>query len=200
MGVMSSMVSLPYHTFSFTGQVQSFKRLTSIWHILSKEIDNCPFWISGREKMTVENISWSIPIKEFCRSRWGWTCNLLITSPMCIQLSHADQSTCSNTFCHIGTYSIIQTLKHIWDFFSYFSTNHAERIRYTSMKTHKICFCGEIRKIFIWLLLLPGPMHTTFTIAPDKALFQPKCIHIFLISSWKHMLWVLIRSALERRF
>ena len=39
-GVMSSAVSLPYHTF--TGQAQSSKRLTSIVHILLPETDNCP--------------------------------------------------------------------------------------------------------------------------------------------------------------
>ena len=53
-GVMSSVVSLPNHTF--TGQAQSSKQLTSIVHILSPETDNCPSWISGREGMTVENI------------------------------------------------------------------------------------------------------------------------------------------------
>ena len=39
-GVMSSAVILPNHTF--TGQPKSFKRLTSIVHILSPETDNCP--------------------------------------------------------------------------------------------------------------------------------------------------------------
>ena len=29
--------------------------------------DNCPSWISGRERMTVEIISWSISTKECCR-------------------------------------------------------------------------------------------------------------------------------------
>ena len=38
-------------------------------HILSTETDNCPSWISGRERMTVENISWSISTKECCRPR-----------------------------------------------------------------------------------------------------------------------------------
>ena len=51
--VMSSAVSLPNH--NFIGQAESFKRLTSIVHILSPETDNCPSWISGRERMTVEN-------------------------------------------------------------------------------------------------------------------------------------------------
>ena len=32
---------------------------TSIVHILLPETDNCPSWISGRERMTTENISWS---------------------------------------------------------------------------------------------------------------------------------------------
>ena len=68
-GVTSSAVSLPNHTF--TGQALSSKRLTSIVHILSPETDNCPSWISGRERMTVENISWSISTKECCRPRQG---------------------------------------------------------------------------------------------------------------------------------
>ena len=68
-GVMSSAVSLPNHMF--TGQALSSKRLTSIVHILSPETDNCPSWISGKERMTVENISWSISTKECCRPRRG---------------------------------------------------------------------------------------------------------------------------------
>ena len=32
---------------------------------------SCPSWISGREKMTVENISWLISTKECCRPRRG---------------------------------------------------------------------------------------------------------------------------------
>ena len=58
-------VSLPNHTF--TGQAWSSKRLTSIVHILLPETDNCPSWISRGERMTVENISWSISTKECCR-------------------------------------------------------------------------------------------------------------------------------------
>ena len=68
-GVMSSAVSLPNYTF--TGQAQSSKRLISIVHILSPETDNCPSWMSGRERMTIENISWSISTKECCRPRRG---------------------------------------------------------------------------------------------------------------------------------
>ena len=40
-------------------------------HILSPETDNCPSWISRRERITVENISWSISTKECCRPRRG---------------------------------------------------------------------------------------------------------------------------------
>ena len=47
------------------------KRLTSIVHILPPETDNCPSWISGRERMTVENISWSISTEECCWPRRG---------------------------------------------------------------------------------------------------------------------------------
>ena len=66
-GVMSSTVSLPNYTF--TGQAWSSKQLTSIVHILSLETDNCPSWISGRERRTVENISRSISMKECCWPR-----------------------------------------------------------------------------------------------------------------------------------
>ena len=41
-----------------------FRRFTSIVHILSPEIDNCPSWINGRERMNVENISWSSSLKN----------------------------------------------------------------------------------------------------------------------------------------
>ena len=37
----------------------------------SPETDNCLSWINGRERMIVENISWSIATKECCRHRRG---------------------------------------------------------------------------------------------------------------------------------
>ena len=40
-------------------------------HIFSPETDSCSSWISGRERMTVENMSWSISTEEFCRTRRG---------------------------------------------------------------------------------------------------------------------------------
>ena len=49
-------------------------------HILSPETDNCLSWISGRERMAVENISWSISTKECCRLRRG-----LNPRPPCLQ-------------------------------------------------------------------------------------------------------------------
>ena len=60
-----------YLTTRLLGRLESSKQLTSIVHILSPETDNCPSWISGRERMTVENISWSISTKECCRPRRG---------------------------------------------------------------------------------------------------------------------------------
>ena len=54
---MLSTVSLPDHTF--TGQTWSSKRLTSIVHILLPETDNCPSWISERERMTLHH--WILP-------------------------------------------------------------------------------------------------------------------------------------------
>ena len=88
-GVMSSIVSLPNHTF--TGQTLSSKRWTKIVHILLPETDKCPSWISRRERMTIENILWSISTKECCRPSRGRTHNILITRRTCIQLSHHGQ-------------------------------------------------------------------------------------------------------------
>ena len=82
---MSSAVSFANHTF--TGQAYSSKRLTSIMHILMPETDNCPSWINGRGRMTIENISWSVSTEECCPGG-GRTRDLLITSRMDIQLGH----------------------------------------------------------------------------------------------------------------
>ena len=41
------------------------------FHTPTPETDNCPSWISGRERMTVENISWSISMKEHY-PLWTW--------------------------------------------------------------------------------------------------------------------------------
>ena len=38
-------------------------------HILLSVTDKCPTWISGRERMAVEIISWQISLKECCRTR-----------------------------------------------------------------------------------------------------------------------------------
>ena len=83
---MSSAVRLTNHTFN--GQAWSSKRLTSIVQILTSETDNCPSWISGRERMTIESTSWSVFTKECCRLGGGWTCNLLLTRQTRSQLSH----------------------------------------------------------------------------------------------------------------
>ena len=46
--------------------------LSPLWLIrILPETDNCPSWISGRERMTIENISWSISRKECCWPRLG---------------------------------------------------------------------------------------------------------------------------------
>ena len=45
-------------------------------------------WISGRRRMTVQNISWSIPTKECWWTQQDRTHNLLITNETCIPLSH----------------------------------------------------------------------------------------------------------------
>ena len=54
-GIMSSAVTLPNYTL--LGRLSSLSgKPCSIVHIPSPETDNCPSWISGRERMAVENI------------------------------------------------------------------------------------------------------------------------------------------------
>ena len=69
------------------GQAQSCRRLTSIMHILQSDTDNCPFWISGRQRIIEESILWSIFTRKCCWSGQDRTHNLLITSRRRIQLS-----------------------------------------------------------------------------------------------------------------
>ena len=72
------------------------------------------------------------------------------------------------------------------------------------MGTHNLCFRAEIRKIITWYPLLSRPMlnhhlfilHINNIIAPDRW-WSPH--NIFPTSPWKHLLWVLIRSASVRR-
>ena len=78
-GVMSSTVSLPNHTF--TGQTYSSKWLTSIVHILSPETDNCPSWISRRERITVEIFHDQSPGKNVADLGGGWTRDLVSSQP-----------------------------------------------------------------------------------------------------------------------
>ena len=95
------------------------------------------------------------------------------------------------------------------------------------MSTHSICFPQEIRKLFTWYPLLSRPMNDAFFYALPHTLsfcyaqhmlliqkvrvcfayqilirrfFNQELSIFFLISWWKHMLWVLIRSILPRRF
>ena len=55
--------------------------------ILSPVTDNCPSWISRRERMTIKKISWSIWTKEWCQTGES-TCNIQTTSWTCIRLHY----------------------------------------------------------------------------------------------------------------
>ena len=94
---ISSAVSLPNHTF--TGQAWSSKWLTNIVHILLPETDNCPSWINGRKRTTVENISWSNLHERMLPTRRGLY--LLNTSQTGILLSHLGRFKAGEP-CNIG--------------------------------------------------------------------------------------------------
>ena len=74
-----------YLTTPFLGSL-SPKWLTVFVQILLPKTDNCPFWISRRKKMIEEKISWSISMKECCRTQ-----DFLITSWMRLRLNHRGQ-------------------------------------------------------------------------------------------------------------
>ena len=79
-------VRLSKHTFF--GQALSSKCLTNICALLSQETNNCPSWISGRERMTIKIFHDQSPWKNVVRPGRDRTHNLLITSQTCIWLSH----------------------------------------------------------------------------------------------------------------
>ena len=57
---------------------------------------------------------------------------------------------------------------------------------------------GALVRMYVFWLVVHVSFHSTpFSI---RYFFQSKNIVIFLIYSWKHMLWVLIRSTSPRRF
>ena len=78
----------------FPARLSHLRGLPIRVHIRSPETDP---WISGREKMTVDNSSWSISTKECCRTRRDRIHDLLITSRKHIRL------------CHRGLYDIWKT-------------------------------------------------------------------------------------------
>ena len=64
--VMSRSV---YITTLFLGRLRHKQLLNQyVVHILSPVTDKWPIWISGRERMAVEMISWPISMKEYCRT------------------------------------------------------------------------------------------------------------------------------------
>ena len=109
--------SLVYFYHTFTRKAYSSKRLTSILHILSPETDNCPSWISGSERMTVENITWSLsPTRRGLNPHPP-----LITCGTHIQLSHRGRI--YSVYCwNLNTFESQRTFWHV-----------------PPMKTHSAC-------------------------------------------------------------
>ena len=61
-------LNLPYHFLGRLNPLSSWPVLCV--HSLARH-DNCPFWISRRERMTAENFHDQSPQKEYCRTRRG---------------------------------------------------------------------------------------------------------------------------------
>ena len=155
-------------------------------HILSSETDNCPSWISGREKMTVENISWSISTNECCRPRRG-----LNPRPPGLQSDGA-----SNWATEAATFASITCFYGKW-------RNYPRIIiKYPSLK-----FPLE-KLLALWLIKTYKLIRKTclYNFDPLKPHFYlvklgfTGVFIIFPISVQKHRLWVLVRTASPRRF
>ena len=69
-----------YLTTLFLGRLSPLSGQPALVHILSPETDNsyCPSWISGWERMTVGNISWSISTTEVAI---GGLCPVILAIP-----------------------------------------------------------------------------------------------------------------------
>ena len=86
-----------------------------------------------------------ISTKECCRPGRVQTHNLLITSPMLIQLSHGGLlSTCANSFTRNWQPLFLNQMEG--------ENDQGKRVLILSFSLWYICFGGEIRKIFAWYL------------------------------------------------
>ena len=59
-----------YQTTLFLGKFNPLNGWPLLVDILLPKTESCPSWISRREEMPEENISWSISTKECCQTTW----------------------------------------------------------------------------------------------------------------------------------
>ena len=158
-------------------------------HILLPETDNCPSWISRRERMTIENISWSISTKECCRPRWG-------LNPR-IPGRQLDGS--SNWATEAGT--LFKSYQDDGD-------NEGDNERLSAKKHHSVVSWippsvefkprtskSEVTSASIYVSV--WNIFCSVFMVPDV---RGYLVNNFPISPKKHTLWVLIRSASVRHF
>ena len=113
-------------------------------HILLPETDNCPSWISGRERITIETISWSISTKECCRPR-----RELNPRPPGLQSDGA-----SNWATEAGSFQCKECLVSIYCY--HFYSNDDSAFCYIWSFVYTVCRCpfhvtlGMNKLIFFW--------------------------------------------------
>ena len=156
-------------------------------HILSPETDNCPSWISRRERMTVENISWSISTKECYRPRRG-----LNPWPPGLQLDGA-----SNWATEAGPLQDIRKVAVI-------GHSLEEPLQGASNE-----YPEEIRKIFNWYFLLSTAIYMIFNAqkgplcnlvdkaGPDQPALMCRLIWAYVISLQNQ--WILQYMSTNRK-
>ena len=138
--------------------------------------------------------------------------HLMIEYNKCSKLSNFRSSlceVCTVCICHFVRKAGVQNFKTIYciaETAEIFYVKYEQEIYYVEYRAGHTSHWHHSKWCMIW-----GMISTSVTdwtrisilsqyIATDRALFHLKNADIFLITPWKHILWVLIRSALVRHF
>ena len=145
------IVSVPYHCLSFYFEGRMWDLIVSVPdHYLSFYFplvtDNCPSWISGRERMAVEIISWLISTNECCQT-WGsnprpsaYQANKMSVRPAKIQISLGIRP--------VGSESSLSAWRNLGSWATHWAhsedsdqTGRMPRLIWDFAGTHSFCWC-----------------------------------------------------------
>ena len=126
-------------------------------HMLSPVTDNCPSWINGRERMTVEIVSWPISTKECCRTQGSNPRPSAYLRRMRIRQRYRTRPNC--------------LFKEIWDMYVILRSGDSafyEIWRFTIMRVYD----SELRNLLIvYLIMLASSVFKTRWLEKARASF-----------------------------